>query len=140
MHVGLPNASVVAGRDVWLVHPWNMAQTANDLPKDTLVLGVFLSDFHERWPWSERRWGFVTDRMMQLTPLIWQGNAQALAQALQAARSVRSTFDQHLDPWLQQLVTCEPPAALFPTVDRRCDSFSQWWRQAALPQSVPTVP
>lgn len=140
MHVGLPNASVVAGRDVWLVHPWNMAQTANYLPKDTLVLGVFLSDFHERWPWSERRWGFVTDRMMQLTPLIWQGNAQALAQALQAARSVRSTFDQHLDPWLQQLVTCEPPAALFPTVDRRCDSFSQWWRQATLPPSVPTVP
>lgn len=140
MHVGLPNASVVAGRDVWLVHPWNMAQTANDLPKDTLVLGVFLSDFHERWPWSERRWGFVTDRMMQLTPLIWQGNAQALAQALQAARSVRSTFDQHLDPWLQQLATCEPPAALFPAVDRRCDSFSQWWRQAIRPQSVPTVP
>ncbi|MFM1817141.1 MAG: hypothetical protein RL364_1, partial [Pseudomonadota bacterium] len=131
MHVSAPHASVVAGRDVWLVHPWNMAQTVNELPKDTLVLGVLLSDFHERWPWSERRWRFVTDRMMQLTTLIWQGNAQDLAQALQAARSVRSTFDQHLDPWLQQLATCEPAAALFPAVDRRCDSFSQWWRHAS---------
>ena len=131
MHVSAPNASVVAGRDVWLVHPWNMAQTVNELPKDTLVLGVLLSDFHEKWPWSERRWRFVTDRMMQLTTLIWQGNAQDLAQALQAARSVRSTFDQHLDPWLQQLATCEPAAALFLPVDRRCDSFSQWWRHAS---------
>lgn len=131
MHLSAPNASVVAGRDVWLVHPWNMAQTVNELPKDTLVLGVLLSDFHEKWPWSERRWRFVTDRMMQLTTLIWQGSAQGLAQALQAARSVRSTFDQHLDPWLQQLATCEPPAALFPAVDQRCDSFSQWWRHAS---------
>jgi deoxyribodipyrimidine photo-lyase len=131
MHVSAPNASVVAGRDVWLVHPWNMAQTVNELPKDNLVLGVLLSDFHERWSWSERRWRFVTDRMMQLTTLIWQGSAQDLEQALQAARSVRSTFDQHLDPWLQQLATCEPAAALFPAVDRRCDSFSQWWRQAS---------
>lgn len=131
MHVSAPNASVVAGRDVWLVHPWNMAQTVNELPKDTLMLGVLLSDFHEKWPWSERRWRFVTDRMMQLTTLIWQGNAQDLAQALQAARSVRSTFDQHLDPWLQQLATCEPAAALFLPVDRRCDSFSQWWRHAS---------
>jgi deoxyribodipyrimidine photo-lyase len=131
MRFSAPDATLVAGRDVWLVHPWNMAQVLTDLPKDSLVLGVLLSDFHRRWPWSERRWRFVTESMVQLTSCMWHGEAQTLAQALQAARSVRSTDELHLDPWLQQLATCEPTAALFPAVDGCSESFSQWWRQAS---------
>lgn len=140
MRFSAPDATLVAGRDVWLVHPWNMAQVLTDLPKDSLVLGVLLSDFHKRWPWSERRWRFVTERMLQLTTCIWQGEAQALAQVLQAARSVRSTDELHLKPWLQQLATCEPPAALFPAVDGCCESFSQWWREVTRHQSIHRAP
>jgi deoxyribodipyrimidine photo-lyase len=136
MRFSAPDATLVAGRDVWLVHPWNMAQTLTDLPQDSLVVGVLLSNFHESWPWSERRWRFVTERMLQLTSCIWHGEAQFLAQALQAARSVRSVDEPHLEPWLQQLATCEPPAALFPTVDGCCESFSQWWRQVTRHQKV----
>ena len=119
-----------AGRDVWLVHPWNLDDVSAALPKDTVVLGMLLTDFHHRWPWNPRRWQFVTGRMLQLTPHILNSDAQTFARVLKSARSVRTTDNLHLQPWISRFAACEPAACLFPTVDRRCDSFSQWWRQA----------
>ena len=125
-HIGLH----IAGRDVWLVHPWNLDDSSAALPKGTVVLGMLLTDFHHRWPWSQRRWQFVTSRMLQLTPHILKSDALTFARVLQSARSVRTTNNLHLQPWISQFAECEPAASLFPTVDRRCDSFSQWWSRA----------
>ena len=63
----LPDAAAVTGRDVWLVHPWSLGELPAALPADTLVIGVFVADFHRAWPWSERRWHFVGSRMAELT-------------------------------------------------------------------------
>ncbi|MFX5999250.1 hypothetical protein ABTF05_23000, partial [Acinetobacter baumannii] len=41
-----PEAQAVAGRDVWLVHPWSLGDLPADLPADTIVVGLYLSDFH----------------------------------------------------------------------------------------------
>jgi deoxyribodipyrimidine photo-lyase len=101
------------------------------LPADTLVLGVFVSDVHRAWPWSERRWRFVGTRMAEITPLRWFGSAADIGTALTGARSVRSTAEPHLSPWLAAWADCEAPAELFPHIDRRCDSFSQWWTRAS---------
>jgi deoxyribodipyrimidine photo-lyase len=125
-----PDSRDVAGRDVWLVHPWNLGELPASLPAGTVVVGVFLNEFHHAWPWSERRWRFVASRMAELVTLRWQGDAVAMAAALKDARYVGSVDEPHLSPWLARLASCEAAPALFPAVDRPCDSFSQWWTRA----------
>jgi deoxyribodipyrimidine photo-lyase len=100
------------------------------LPADTVVIGVFVADFHRAWPWSDQRWRFVGSRMAELAPQRWHGDAGALGAALAGARGVRSIYEPHLAPWLARWAECEAAPALFPPVDRRCDSFSQWWARA----------
>lgn len=128
--VTAPDAAAVAGRDVWLVHPWSLGDLPAALPADTLVVGVFVADFHRAWPWSERRWHFVGSRMAELTSQRWHGDAGAIGAALKHARKVRSIGEPHLAPWLARWAECEAAPALFPSVDRRCDSFSKWWTRA----------
>lgn len=122
--------ALLAGRDVWLVHPWNLGPLPV-LPADTLVLGVFVDDFHRAWPWSDRRWRFVGTRMAELTPHRWHGDAATIGVALAAARHVGTIEEPHLSPWLAGWAECRPAPSLFPEVATRCDSFSQWWSRAS---------
>ena len=126
-----PDAAAVTGRDVWLVHSWNLGALPAALPADTVVIGLFVADFHRAWPWSERRWRFVGSRMAELATQRWHGDADAIGAALAGARRVRSIDEPHLAPWLAGWAECEAVPALFPPVDRRCDSFSQWWSRAS---------
>ena len=127
----VPDAAAVAGRDVWLVHPWSLGELPGGLPASTLVIGICVADFHRAWPWNERRWQFVGSRMAQLATQRWHGDAAAIGTALKGARTVRSIAEPHLAPWLASWADCDPAPALFPAVDRRCDSFSQWWNRAS---------
>jgi deoxyribodipyrimidine photo-lyase len=125
-----PNAAAVAGSDVWLVHPWSLGQLPAALPAETVVIGVFVDDFHRAWPWSERRWHFVGSRMAELVARRWHGDAAAIGAALKGARTVRSVGEPHLAPFLVRWADCGAAPTLFPAVDQRCDSFSQWWVRA----------
>ena len=125
-----PSPATVAGRDVWLVHPWCLGDLPMALPASTVVIGLYVADFHRTWPWSERRWRFVGARMAELVTQAWHGDAAAIGAALQGAASVRSVAEPHLAPWLARWADCLSAPALFPPVDRRCDSFSQWWTRA----------
>lgn len=125
-----PDAQAVAGRDVWLVHPWSLGELPATLGPDTVVVGLYLSDFHLLWPWDQRRWRFVGGRMRELTALRWHGDAASVGRALKAARSVRCQLDPHLAPWLPLWAQCQNPPALFPPVDKPCDLFTQWWRRS----------
>ena len=122
-----PDAAAVQGRDVWIVHPWSLGALPASLPADTLVLGLALSDFHRAWPWSASRWDFVATRMAAVAPLRWHADATTVSAALAGARRVRAVDEPHLSPWLARLAQTQPAPQLFPAVDRRCDSFSQWW-------------
>lgn len=51
------DAALIAGKTVWLVHPWSLGPLPADLPPDTVVIGLYLKEFHEAWPWSDARWG-----------------------------------------------------------------------------------
>jgi deoxyribodipyrimidine photo-lyase len=126
-----PDAAMVEARDVWLVHPWSLGPLPTDLSEETLVIGISVADFHEKWPWSEKRWHFVEQRMADLTALRWHGEANALKTALEKARSVRCNDEPHLAHWLRQWAACETPHSLFAPVDPICNSFSQWWKQAS---------
>jgi deoxyribodipyrimidine photo-lyase len=127
----LPRAARVADRDVWLVHPWNLGALPATLGADTVILGLFVADVHASWPWSAQRWRFVGRRMAELADERWHGDAAAIAGALKGARSVRSVDEPHLAPWLAKWAACEAAPALFARVDRRCDSFSQWWTRVS---------
>ncbi len=126
-----PSATDVAGRDVWLVHPWCLGELPSDLLANPVVIGVFVADFHRAWPWSERRWRFVGQRMAELTEIRWHGDIAAIGGALSSARSVRSMAEPHLAPWLAAWADCQAAPTLFPPIDRRCDSFSQWWARVS---------
>lgn len=122
-----PNAALVAGRNVWLVHPWSLGELPTTLPTDTVVIGIFVDDFHRTWTWSDRRWQFVGRRMAALTSIRWHGDATAIGAALSQAGQVRAIDEPHLTPWLARWATCEAAPSLFPRVDQRCDAFSRWW-------------
>jgi len=124
-----PDPSVVHGREVWLVHPWSLGPLPEDLPDDTVVIGLCIADFHRRWPWSEARWHFVGQRMAELALSTWFGEAEAIGAALRGARRVRAQAEPHVDVWLRPWADLAQPLALFPDVGTRCDSFSKWWTQ-----------
>jgi len=50
--------------------------------------------------------------------------------ALSGAARVRSVDDPHVTRWLERVAQLDPAPALFPAVERHCDSFSQWWTRA----------
>ncbi len=122
-----PDAAVIAGKDVWLVHPWSLGDLPDALLPNTHVIGVLVADFHRAWPWNERRWRFVGSRMAELTATRWYADAAIISAALKKARSVSSIDEPHLARWLTGMAECVPAAVLFPAVEQRCDSFSQWW-------------
>jgi deoxyribodipyrimidine photo-lyase len=118
-----------SGRQVWLLHPWALRAPPSDLPRDALVIGLYLKEHHAAWPWPEARWQWVDAAMQAVAPLRWWTDAQGLACALRGAARVRTVDDPHISPWLKPLAEIEPAPALFPPVERHCSSFSQWWNR-----------
>jgi len=150
----VPEPTAVAGRDVWLLHPWSLGAVPQSAGADVLVLGVGLAECHVPMPWSAGRWNFVTEGLRCQTPHLWWGSVAEIAQALQGARSVGWQSEAHADAALERLQallqTGPLPAApsptttpkpvvkayaqplLFEEVDAYCDSFSQWWRKTRI--------
>lgn len=128
LNIRTPNSNVAKGRDVWLVHPWSLGELPADLPKDSLVIGIFVSDFHRNWPWDEKRWLFVQSRMAELTSECWYGDRLSIELALQDAKQVGGVSEEHIAPWLPTAGQFIPSPVLFSKVERRCDSFSKWWQ------------
>lgn len=122
-----PNMAIAKGRDVWLVHPWNLGDLPSDLSTDTLVIGLFVSEFHKDWPWDEKRWLFVGSRMAALASECWYGDAMSIQLALSGATKVNGMSDPHIDTWLPS-GQYEPQPAIFSKVESLCGSFSKWWQ------------
>lgn len=135
-HLGLgpPDAQGVAdlrGREVWLVHPWALRPPPPDLAGDARVIGIYPSDHHAAWPWSQARWEWVDAAMSAVAPRRWILPAEALVAALAGAARVRSVADPHLPASMGRgLIHWDPAPRLFPPVTTPCPSFSQWWTRA----------
>ncbi len=78
-------------RQVALIHPWDLGPR----PQADRVIGVFHLPFHARFPWSAKRWDFVTRRMSRLCDAIWVGDLALLAPILARARSVSPRTTHH---------------------------------------------
>ncbi|MES2859094.1 MAG: FAD-binding domain-containing protein [Pseudomonadota bacterium] len=120
----------VAGRDVWLVHPFALGEPPIDLAPDGLRIAWWPSEYHDAWPWNASRWAFVAARMAELAPLAGHGTRLDLSQALAGARSVQTMRDPHVQALLPRDVQQRTPQHLFADVDRPCASFSAWWNIA----------
>ena len=127
-----PVAAQVAGKDVWLVHPWALGDVPLDLPAGCVRLGWWPTDYHARHPWSAARWAFAGSRMAEITTHAWHGNVAALSEAVAAARSVETIAEPHIRTYLPPAVRQRPAPRLFAEVDRPCPSFSGWWKRATL--------
>jgi deoxyribodipyrimidine photo-lyase len=123
------SAERLRGREVWLVHPWAL-RAPPDLPDGAVLIGLYLREHHTAWPWPEARWRWVDAAMAALTPQRWFVDATGLATALAGAARVRSVDDPHLTRWLGRVARLDAAPTLFPLVERRCESFSQWWTRA----------
>ncbi len=128
-----PDATVaerLLGRDVWLVHPWALSVPPPDLPEGALRIGLYLREHHAAWPWPEARWRWVDAAMAAVAAERWFVDASGLAAALAGAARVGAVHDPHLTRWLGGVARLNAAPTLFPLVERRCTSFSQWWTRA----------
>jgi deoxyribodipyrimidine photo-lyase len=123
-----PNSNTVSGRDVWLVHPWSLGELPEHLSANTVIVGVYVAEFHLAWPWSEKRWQFVNSRMAELTTERWYGNTSSIIAALEGANQVSGFSEAHVSTFLPTPMLSEMTPCLFSQVDRRCDSFAKWWK------------
>jgi len=131
-----PDASAVAGKDVWLVHAWSLGQRPAEVPQDAVCIAVAVAELHQAHPWSALRWNFVGQRMAQLASERWFADGEALGTALALARCVHMVADLHLGSVAAQVLALphhiHPQPLLFEPVDRLCRSFSAWWKQTRI--------
>jgi len=71
---------------------------------------------------------FVQSRMAELVSECWYGDRLSIELALQVAKRLGGVSEAHIATWLPSAGQFIPSPTLFPNVDRRCDSFSKWWR------------
>ncbi len=130
---GVPDDEAMAllrGREVWLVHPWAVRRPPTDVSEDAVVVGVYCSEYHRAWPWTEQRWQWVDAAMAEVTPHRWHVDVPTLARALSGAARVRGVQDPHIAPYLAPVAELEAPPRLFPALERPYSGFSKWWAQA----------
>jgi deoxyribodipyrimidine photo-lyase len=122
-------AEVVAGKTVWWVHPWALADLPSDLPSEVVVVAAMCAEQTQAHPWDERRWAFVAQRMAALTPHLWWGPLSALQAVFAHAQAVHVVDHLRLPDLSQVNLLKRPAPKLFRDVDKHCDSFSKWWVQ-----------
>ena len=122
-----PSSATVDGRMVWLVHPWQLSDPPEALPEDAVCVAVLWREALAAHPWSARRWQFVLERMHALTPHVWWGSEQEVAQALAKARAVQTVAHLRLPDWAGVTWLKQPMPRLFRALDKPCGSFSKWW-------------
>ena len=120
-------ARLTRGRRVALLHPWDLAAR----PPAECVLGVVLLPFHARFPWSERRWAFVIERMRGLCDAIWVGRPAHLAQILEACVEARASLPPEPD-YVEALgalpIVLSERRPFLPEAAEAMPSFSAWMR------------
>ena len=122
-----PDASVVAGRMVWLVHPWQLADPPEGLPEDAVCVAALWPESFAQHPWNMRRWQFVLERMQAITPHVWWGSETDMQRALSQARGVQTVAHLRVPEWAGVTWLLQPLPRLFRALDKPCGSFSKWW-------------
>lgn len=130
---GLPGTFDVArarGRRVHLLHPWSLRRP----PEEAFVLGVIHRPFHQRFPWSARRWAFVMTALARETDALWCGDLSQLVASLAPDHDLaaRATFNPG---YREALARPGVRLAAVPRItadpDRPCASFTAFWKRVS---------
>lgn len=119
----------VAGKHVWLAHPWALANLPDDLPADVVCVAVVFAEYLQAHPWNKLRWSFVGNRMMALATSRWFGSTTEILAALTHAESVTTVGHLCLPDLSASSIDVRPAPRLFRHVEKPMDSFSKWWVQ-----------
>lgn len=136
--MGLKN---LGGRQIELVHPWDLGRCAAHTGKDQVHrIGVFEAGFHRTHPWNARRWSFVLQAMQESCEAIWIVNAtrpdelSVLSNTLKDA-SIGVSMAETLNPGYAHLpealgaraIQCD---TLLPNPTQFQPSFSRFYKEA----------
>jgi deoxyribodipyrimidine photo-lyase len=122
-------ATDVVGKQVWLAHPWLLADKPADLPGDVVCVAVVFAEHTQAHPWSLMRWRFVGERMATLTPHCWFGSTEDVLAALAQAEAVFTVAHLCLPDLSETAIQQRPAPRLFRYIEKPMDSFSKWWVQ-----------
>ncbi len=118
------------GRDVHLMHPWALRRPAGG----AFVLAVLHRPFHQRFPWSARRWRFVMEAMLRESDALWCGDLAQLVHALPQACTIsaRATLNPgYREALAAARVRVEPVPRITDDPDRPCGSFTAFWKRVS---------
>ncbi len=118
-----------------LVHPWDLADRPEGEPCH--AVGVIHLPAHATWPWSERRWRFVLDRLAACVDTLFIGDITQLAEPLRGVTEVGAThtlfplYRQAFDG-LAASTALQLRAAprLLPNPVAPCASFTRFYERA----------
>lgn len=113
------------GKALRLVHPWML----QDAPYVGLRLGVVHLPFHQAFPWSEKRWAFVMDRMAAVTDALFIGDLAELSLMLKAhpAESIATLYPGYRERFAAMSLRLTDAERQFPSPAKACRSFSAFW-------------
>jgi deoxyribodipyrimidine photo-lyase len=135
------DVAALDGASISLIHPWHtigeyMLNSDNKSSEKSIYsreysLGIIHLPFHQQFPWSERRWSFVLEKMKAQCDAIFVGDVAQLSGALARAAQVRSqaTLNPEYAQCLAKLATLEPAGACFPEVKEHCTSFGKYYER-----------
>lgn len=116
-------ASLESGQ-LALAHPWSLH--ARRRP----AVMILLRDFHQRWPWSARRWRFLRDRLNILDFELVTFNSVDI-QHYFSGLEIQVTAANHpiYDEALRQISHPAPAPRQFANPEQLCRSFSTFWNR-----------
>ena len=117
-------ATDAAFEPVWLIHPWSL-----QVPDERAAVGVVITDFHARYPWSKARWQFVMAAMRARCGQVLVGTSAALVATLSGKKfEAVSTLNPVYQELLQSVApNALPPPRAFGDPSMLKRSFTSFW-------------
>jgi deoxyribodipyrimidine photo-lyase len=121
-------AAPVLASEVVLIHPWDLAEPANDANQKPRI-GIIHAPFHSKFPWSERRWNFVMTRMREVTSDIFIGDVSKLIRENKNTKfSATATYNfGYREALLAANILLLPIRRFTKDPEKMCGSFTKFW-------------
>jgi deoxyribodipyrimidine photo-lyase len=118
------SSATIPENRIALIHPWNLrSQTGH-------FRVLLLRDFHQRWPWSARRWAFLQDRVKFNGYQCLAADSSEIPLLLSGVEADALAADHPVyDKALLTVSRVRPVPRQFRNPESFCSSFSSFWHQ-----------
>lgn len=120
---------------LYLQHPWMLAPSGI---AEAYSVGIIHTLYHQRFPWSAKRWHFVISAMKDVTQEIFIGNLQDMIPVdaslpIMSQQTLHAGYAEYLETMDNVL---HPPPRFFPNPRNLCTSFSQFWKKMSSENTI----